>query len=132
MKLLLDSHFCFWLAIEQDRMRPAELAVVLEPDNEIAFTSIAIWELRIKWDRRFVSGERKGEANPSDVLDYLREIKLPAIDLTPELASASLHTPTVHADPFDTLLLTIAQETGRRLFTRDEKLRGHPMAFHAE
>jgi PIN domain nuclease of toxin-antitoxin system len=132
LKLLLDSHFCFWLAIQQDRMRPAELAVVLEPDNEIAFTSVAIWELRIKWDRRFVSGERKGEANPSDVLGYLREIKLPAIDLTSELAGASLHTPTAHADPFDALLLTIAQETGRRLFTRDEKLRGHPMAFHAD
>ena len=113
-------------------MRPAELAVVLGPDNEIAFTSVAIWELRIKWDRRFVSGERKGEANPSDVLGYLREIKLPAIDLTPELAGASLHTPTGHADPFDTLLLTIAQETGRKLLTRDKKLRGHPMAFHAD
>ena len=35
-----------------------------------------------------------------------------------------------HSDPFDELLLTVAQETSRKLLTRDEKLRGHPLAFH--
>ena len=112
-------------------LTPAELAVVLEPDNDLAFASVAIWELQIKWERRFASGERKGAANPDDVLTYLRDLEMPAIDLTPELAAARLRDPVVHKDPFDALLLTIAQQTGRKLFTRDGKLRGHPLAFHA-
>ena len=130
MRLLLDSHFCFWLALRRDRLAPPELDVMLDPENEIAFASASIWELRIKWDKRFVSGDRKGEANPSDVLDYLREIEMPAIDLTPELVLASLQTPIAHNDPFDELLLTIAQESERKLLTRDAKLRGHPMSYH--
>lgn len=131
MRLLLDSHYCFWLALRHDRLTPGEFAMLIEPENDIAFPSVAIWELRIKWERRFMSGTRKGEANPQDVLDYLRNLELAAVDLTPEVAAASLATPISHGDPFDALLLTIAQETGRKLFTRDEKLRGHPLAFHA-
>ena len=130
MRLLLDSHYCFWLALKQDRLSAAELAAIVEPENDIAFPSVAIWELRIKWDKRFVSGERKGEASPSDVLDHLHEIRLHAIDLSPEFAAAVLRKPLTHADPFDALLLTIAQETDRKLLTRDTKLRGHPMAYY--
>ena len=132
MKLLLDSHYCFWLAITRDRLNLSELAILIEPENDIAFPSAAIWELRIKWEKRFVSGARKGEADPTDVLNYLREIGMPAVDLTPEIAATPLRVAIPHKDPFDELLLTIAQETGRKLFTRDEKLRGHPLAFHAE
>lgn len=118
--------------MKRDRLAPAELAVLVEPENDIAFASAAIWELRIKWEKRFVSGARKGEANPSDVLTYLRDLEMPAIDLTPEIAAASLFEPIAHSDPFDDLLLTVAQETGRKLFTRDAKLRGHPLAYHAD
>ncbi len=132
MSLLLDSHYCFWLALKRDRLRPAERLIIDDPARNLAFASATIWELRIKWDKRYVSGERKGEANPVDVLDYLREIGMPTIDLTPELAAAKLHFAIAHSDPFDELLLTIAQETGRKLFTRDAKLRGHPLAFHAD
>ena len=130
MKLLLDSHFCFWLALRRERLAEIELSVILEPENDLAFPSIAIWELRIKWEKRFVSGERKGEANPSDVLNYLRHLGLPAIDLSPEIAATELREPIGHSDPFDELMLVIAQETDRLLFTRDARLRGHPLAYY--
>ena len=132
MRILLDSHFCFWLALRRDRLSAAELAVILDPDNEIAFPSVAIWELSIKWDKRFVSGMRKGEANPGDVLRTLHAIEILAIDLTSEMAAAELLVEPPHRDPFDRLLLTIAQETDRKLLTRDEQLRRHPLAFHAD
>ena len=81
---------------------------------------------------RFVSGMRKGEANPNDVLDILRALDLEEIDLTSQMAAAPLSHPAPHRDPFDAQLLTVAQETDRLLITRDEKLRGHPLAFHAD
>jgi len=132
LRLLLDSHLCFWFALQRERLSPAERASLYQLDNDLAFTSVSIWELRIKWERRFVSGERKGEANPLDVLNFLRRAELPEIGLTSELAASELHVPIAHSDPFDELLLTVAQETGRKLFTRDAKLRGHPLVFHAE
>lgn len=109
-----------------------EVVNILEMDNDLAFSSVSIWELRIKWEKRFVSGQRKGDANPSDVLNYLRRAGIPEIDLTGDLAACELREPMPHSDPFDALLLTIAQETGRKLFTRDTKLRGHPLTFHAD
>ena len=118
--------------MKRDALSVAELGSILEPDNDISFPSVAIWELRIKWEKRFVSGMRKGAASPEDVLQYLRSAEIPAIDLTCELASATLQDPIPHRDPFDALLLTIAQETGRKLMTRDEKLRGHQLAYHAD
>ena len=132
MRLLLDSHFCYWLALKREQLSTSELDTLIEPDNDIAFPSVAIWELNIKWEKRFVSGLRKGEANPRDVLITLHGMEIPVIDLTADLAAATLAVPIGHGDPFDALLLTIAQETGRKLFTRDEKLRGHPLALHAD
>ena len=105
--------------------------MIVDPDNDLAFPSIAIWELSIKWEKRFVSGMRKGEANPNDVLEALRSMPISSVDLTCEMAAAVLRDSPPHRDPFDRLLLTIAQETNRKLLTRDEALRGHPLAIHA-
>lgn len=132
MRLLLDSHYCLWLTLRRDRLRKTEFAVIDNPDNDLAFSSVSLWELRIKWDKRYISGERKLDASPTDILDGLRAVAISAVDLSPELATTPLHTPIAHEDPFDSLLLTIAQETGRKLMTRDAKLRGHPMAYHVD
>ena len=100
--------------------------------HELSVSSVSIWELRIKWEKRFVSGARKGEASPNDVLDGLRIIGVNIInDLDADLAAKSLTTPMLHNDPFDELLLVIAQERGLRLLTRDQKLAGHPLALIA-
>jgi PIN domain nuclease of toxin-antitoxin system len=118
--------------LQRNRVTAREQAIILDPENDLAFSSVSIWELRIKWEKRFVSGERKGEANPQDVLNYLRRVEMQEIGLTSELAACELHVGIAHNDPFDSLLLTIAQETGHKLFTRDAKLRGHPLAYHAD
>lgn len=129
MKLLLDSHYAFWLAIKRDALTKSEISILADPANELAVSSVAIWELRIKWERRFVSGERKGEANPTDILTAMERLGVPIIDLTGSQAAAVLETPMAHSDPFDELLLAQAQETGMKLFTRDEKLSSHPLAL---
>jgi PIN domain nuclease of toxin-antitoxin system len=132
LKLLLDTHYCLWLTFRRDRLQVQELSAIIEPDNEIAFSSVSIWELQIKWESRYVSGERKGEVSPIDVLYGLRQIEFLEINLTSDLAAATLQQQLAHSDPFDSLLLTIAQETGRKLLTRDTRLRGHPLAYHAD
>jgi PIN domain nuclease of toxin-antitoxin system len=132
LRILLDSHICFWLALKRERLSTIEFGTIADPANDIAFSSVTIWELSIKWEKRFVSGVRKGQANPKDVLRSLIDMQVLAIDLTAELAAATLQTPIAHRDPFDGLLLAVAQETGRKLLTRDNALRGHPLAYFAE
>lgn len=62
----------------------------------------------------------------------IRRMKIVVMPLIAEHASAELGVALKHDDPFDNLLLTIAQEMGGRLLTRDADLRGHPLAYHAD
>ncbi len=86
----------------------------------------------IKWLQLFRSGERKGPVHPRDLLLAIREMNVAVMPLTAEHASVELKTALRHGDPFDNLLLTIAQEMNGRLLTRDDDLRGHPLALHAD
>ena len=129
--LLLDTHIAVWLATDRNQLSMGELAAIIEPNNEIVVSAVSVWELSIKWQKFFRSGERKGPMDPAEFLLALTQMDMPVLSLTPEHAAAQLSGAAFHADPFDTLLLTIAQETKAKLLTRDEKLRGHPLALHA-
>ena len=130
MRLLLDTHHCYWLVVEPGKLTPSERRTI-DRSNALAFSAASIWELRLKWGRRFVSGERKGPVDPADLLEALTIRGLRVLTVTPHIAAATLRHPLDHSDPFDELLLTQAQEEGYRLLTRDEKLASHPLALVA-
>lgn len=129
MRLLLDTHFAVWLATDRDKIRQAEMAAMMEPANELYVSAVSIWELRIKWNRRYRSGGRKGPGDPRQFFDSFREMGLPLISLEPEHAAAALDPPLLHPDPFDELLLTQAEQLGMKLFTRDTALLSHPLTY---
>jgi PIN domain nuclease of toxin-antitoxin system len=131
MRLLLDSHYVLWLALNRNALSTDEMAILIDPDNQLAVSSVSIWELRVKWETTFVSGERKGPANPVDVLDGIRSMGITVIELDPVHAATALQGGIKTKDPFDDMLLVQAQETGMKLFTRDGKLKDHPLAFFA-
>ena len=128
MRLLLDTHIALWLSLEDERLSAGERSLLLNPETQVAFSAVSIWELRLKWNSHFMSGARKGRASPDDVLDVLRRAAYEEIALTVDHAAASLANPITHKDPFDELLLVQAQQEGMRLLTRDAKLAGHPLA----
>lgn len=132
MRLLLDTHIVLWLATEREKLSPTELGWIVDPDNEFMISAVSVWELRIKWHSFFASGERKGPIDPARLLYLLGAMKLEVEPLATVHAAAPLRSPLQHSDPFDDLLLTIAQETGRLLLTRDTRLRGHAQAIHAD
>ena len=102
--ILLDTHIAVWLASDNAQLRSSELAIILEPDNEIVVSTVSIWEMRIKWSKHFRSGERKGPIHPRDMLVALREINLVILPLTAEHSSAELRVALEHSDPFDITL----------------------------
>jgi PIN domain nuclease of toxin-antitoxin system len=131
LRLLLDTHIAFWLAADREQLNSKELALVGMPDTECYLPTVALWELRIKWDSLYRSGEPKGPISPMAALITFRALQLPIIPLVPDIAAATLLHPIEHKDPFDVLLLVHAQELDMKLLTRDKKLRGHPLAHFA-
>ena len=131
MKLLLDTHIAFWLASDRQKLTAQEWALLQNPDVDLFLSAVGIWELRLKWSRLHPSGVPKGPISPLSALAVFTQLKLPIIPLMPEIAAAPLNQPMPHKDPFDELLLVHAQELDMRLFTRDGKLKDHPLAIAA-
>ena len=131
MKLLLDTHIAVWLALADERLTGPERSLLLDPATQIAFSAVSIWELRLKWNSFYGSGQRKGPASPDNMLAVLRRAGYLELPLTASHAAIELTPPLSHKDPFDELLLVQAQEEGCKLFTRDARLAGHPLVVTA-
>ncbi|HEX8381979.1 MAG TPA: type II toxin-antitoxin system VapC family toxin [Sphingomonas sp.] len=125
--LLLDTHIAAWLVRAPAVLRQAEVRAIRS--NALAVSVISLWELRIKWQLFTSTGERKGPADPLEVLEGLRIFGVEILPLNVEQAVSDLDSPPLHKDPFDELLLAVCQQLGARLLTRDAKLRDHPLAF---
>ena len=98
-------------------------------DRPLVLSSVAVWELRLKWHSFHISGERKGPVGPGTMVAFARAIGWSFLPMTAEHASTPLAPPLEHKDPFDELLLVQAQVEGLRLLTRDARLAGHPLAM---
>ena len=131
MRLLLDTHIALWFALDKGLLRNGELALLEAQESDVLFSAASIWELRLKWHRFHVSGQRKGPAHPRHVLATLVDGGVTLLALTGDHAAAELVVPLSHKDPFDELLLVQAQEEGCKLLTRDARLAGHPLAVTA-
>lgn len=131
MKLLLDTHIAYWLAVERQALTGHELATLTSIDHQLVVSAVAIWELRLKWNSFHRSGTRKGPGDPSPVLGALRRMGIDILVLDPETAAMPLLVPMPHKDPFDELLLVQAQQIGGRLFTRDQALAAHPLTYQS-
>ena len=129
MKLLLDTHYLVWLAVDQDRLTSKERDLFSAGGVELVLSSVAIWEARLKWDSYHQSGERKGRVAPDAFLTMAERAGWAMLQLTGAHAVARLRQPLDHRDPFDELLLVQAQEEGILLLSRDGKLADHPLTF---
>ena len=133
MKLLLDTHFVQWLGLSPGRLNRSERGLIEDPRHELFISAISIWEMRIKWQAIYRSGQRKGEADPEAIIAALAAAQLSYDELPLRFAhcTATLRDPLDHNDPFDRFLLAQAQVEGLRLLTRDAKFEGHPLALIA-
>ena len=127
MKLLLDTHVLVLLANEPERMDLAMQAAVFNPAIPLTVSVTSIWEIRIKSQLRFSSGDPKLALHPDAALRLAEEIGCRILPISAQHAATRLRVPLLHRDPFDDLLLVQAQVEDLQLLTRDELLWGHPL-----
>ena len=125
MRLLLDTHIVLWMATDRSLLTAGELDAIVDPANDLLVSAVSIMELRLKWNSKSASGVRKGPIDPRQLLNTLEALGQSIEPLRAVYAAAPLTTPISHKDPFDELLLTIAQETNCKLLTRDAPAPSH-------
>lgn len=132
VRVLLDTTYLYRFMeataalTEQDRRFFAARGLQLNA------SAVSIWEMRLKYNARHASGERKSRFDPNDVIPVLENQGVTFLPMTIRQAARALETPLAHRDPFDELLLVQAQEEGLKLLTVDRLLAGHPLAVSSQ
>ena len=155
MRLLLDTSYLYDIMDKPGAFLKQERRILAARDTEFHVSSVSLWELRLKYNARHLSGDRKSRFSPEDVISALADQEVKFLPMTIAHAVKELSTPLPHKDPFDELLQTIgdgprqqaralphkdpfdelllvqAQEEGLKLLTADRLLVGHPHAVSA-
>ena len=124
MSLLLDTHYVFALAGNVGQMTRQELNFLATCPENFVVGAVSIWELRLKWDTIYVSGDRKGRLDPVQAPPVLAGQDIDFLPLSPVHVAMPLRVPIKHTDPFDLLLLVQVQAEGIKLLR-------HPLAVRA-
>lgn len=128
MRVLLDTYHLYRFMTRPGEFLEPERSFFDKNDVQVHVSAVSIWEMRLKYQARHVSGQRKSPFDPKDVLAMLEGHGVTFLPVEAHHAASALTTPIPHKDPFDELLLVQAQEEGLRLLTSDRHLRAHPLA----
>ena len=115
MRLLLDTHILLWAANEPERLSAATRALVENPNNDVVFSAISIWEIAIKTGR----GRDDFRLHAGFFRRGLFDNGYTELPMTGAHAAALAGLPAIHKDPFDRMLVAQATVEGLTLVTSD-------------
>jgi PIN domain nuclease of toxin-antitoxin system len=116
VRALLDTHAFLWWASGATEYSAAGRAVLSDPQNEILVSAASAWEIAIKVSL----GKLKLPTTPERYLpDRLRRHGMLALPIELAHALRVSRLPSIHADPFDRLLVAQAQVEGVPIITAD-------------
>jgi PIN domain nuclease of toxin-antitoxin system len=122
MRLLLDTHILLWAANEPERLSAAARALVENPNNDVVFSAISIWEIAIKTGR----GRDDFRLHAGFFRRGLFDNGYTELPMTGAHAAALAGLPTIHKDPFDRMLVAQATVEGLTLVTSDPAIANYP------
>lgn len=116
MNLLLDTHLLLWAASEPQRLSAKTRTLLLDPANQLVFSSASLWEISIK------NGLARSDFNvdPRRLWRMLLVNGYRELPVTSEHAVAVNDLPPLHKDPFDRILVAQARVEGLTLLTMDK------------
>jgi PIN domain nuclease of toxin-antitoxin system len=124
MRLLLDTHIALWAVTDDARLSPRARALIGDPENDVFVSAATIWEIAIK-HALARGGSNDMPVSGAEALRYFRDAAYEMVDIAPADAAAVETLPTLHADPFDRLLIAQALTVPFRLLTHDPRVAGY-------
>jgi PIN domain nuclease of toxin-antitoxin system len=122
MRLLLDTDILLWAANEPERLSAATRALVENPNNDVVFSAISIWEIAIKTGR----GRDDFRLHAGFFRRGLFDNGYTELPMTGAHAAALAGLPAIHKDPFDRMLVAQATVEGLTLVTSDPAIANYP------
>lgn len=120
MNVLLDA--CALLALARGEL-PTRAATALRSAPEANVSAVTPWEVAIK----VAGGKLRLKAPPVHWFHALAErYRLRELPLDARLACAAAGLPLIHRDPFDRVLVALAQAHALAILTSDENIPKYP------
>jgi PIN domain nuclease of toxin-antitoxin system len=122
VKLLLDTHLLLWGVIAERRLSIAARVLLENPENELIFSVVSIWEVAVKHGL----GRKDFVVDPRLLRRSLLDHGYAELPLTSDHAVAVGSLPHIHKDPFDRILVAQALIEGITLLTSDPTVARYP------
>ncbi len=116
MRLLLDTHVFLW-AVAGSASLTAKTRKTIEAAEAVFISAASIWEIAIK------ARLGKIDADPDALVAAIDESGFIELPVRAAHAAYVARLPSIHADPFDRLLVAQAIAEPLRLLTTDAKLK---------
>lgn len=120
MRVLIDTHYVLWAAINSKRMQPWARKLIANLDNEILVSAASVYEISLKVRNgklpEAVEFESELIANIESRLGYT------LLPLEPESMMRAARFEQVHADPFDRMIAAQAIQNDVAVLSTDPKL----------
>ena len=120
MRVLIDTHYVLWAAINSKRMETWARKLLADLDNEILVSAASVYEISLKVRHgrlpEAVAFESDLIANIENGLGYT------LLPLEPESMMRAARFEEPHADPFDRMIAAQAIENDLPLLSTDSKL----------
>ncbi len=122
MRLLLDTHILLWTISQSRRLSPAARSLIGDPDHEVVFSAVSLWEIAIKTGR----GRDTFRVDAGSLRRNLFDNGYAELPMTGAHAAAMAGLPPIHKDPFDRMLVAQARVEGLTLVTSDPAVANYP------
>lgn len=120
MRVLIDTHYVLWAAINSKRMEPWARQLIADLENEILVSAASVYEISLK-----VRHGKLPEAAAFES-DLVRNIEgrlgYTLLPLEPESIMRAARFEDPHADPFDRMIAAQAIQNNLPVLSRDSKL----------
>jgi PIN domain nuclease of toxin-antitoxin system len=121
VRLLLDTHIALWAVVDDRRLSAKARTLIVDPANEIVVSAASLWEIAVKHAlARCTPNDMPISA--FDALGFFQEAGYELLDVSPAHVVATETLSTLHADPFDRILVAQALSVPLRLLTHDPKV----------
>ena len=88
-------------------------------NNEFCYYSkVSLWEIAIKQTRNLLQYKNSIQ----DIIDACKEEEFEEVSVSGKSLELIKNLPDIHRDPFDRLLITMAQENNLTIVTKDTKI----------
>jgi PIN domain nuclease of toxin-antitoxin system len=122
MRLLLDTHILLWATSEPERLSEATRSLFENPDNELVFSAVSLWEIAIKTSR----GRDDFRIDAGWLRRGLFDNGYAELPMNGAHAARVTGLPPIHKDPFDRMLVAQATVEGLTLVTSDPAVANYP------